>query len=262
MHDPVAQKAMVIGLIVAAGVLSGITLMSAPLGPASAGGRAPEPAESAQAPTPGTAANDDESAGSGDVVAARSGEAPSAGAGDSDDLAAPAEPTVAPERSEPGEAPTDSARLLRDEDDTPSNSATEELVPSEPAGELPWRRIHSREAPCQFHLRSVVVARGIRGREPQRSEGPYEANGEPLYLYFEAQNDAGQRARARARFHHAESGTTLTGTADIGVSSRWRTWVDFVIPPARLGTWTVHVLDDERCLAGETTFEMIPPGWQ
>lgn len=123
-------------------------------------------------------------------------------------------------------------------------------------------RVGSRETPCGFDVRRHAVARTVTRSEPAGTTGPFEANGQPLYFFVELTNRLENRQRARVVITHVASGTSLSGNVEVGVSSRWRTWVDLIPPPSLLGPWEVRVLDSERCLAAQYTFETIPPGWQ
>jgi hypothetical protein len=273
MTDSVVQRAFVVGLLVASAALTVMTFVSAlRVGPRTA--------EASTAPVASSRASTNEAASPEPSEQATEGSA--AADAPTDAPSVPAEP----DRVQAARAPS----ILEGPDPTPSSArpspsdedglaeparlarviaapvpdgppAPEPTVDGSAPGDAFWRRRPTREEPCTFAVRTIVVARSIRSREPQRTEGPYEANGEPLYLYMEVFNDSGQRARARARFVHTDSGETVLGTADIGISSRWRTWIDFVTPPGRLGGWTVQIIDDDRCLAAEHPFEMIPPGW-
>jgi len=133
---------------------------------------------------------------------------------------------------------------------------------AEPAPVIgPAVRVGTTTTPCAFSLSRALIARGVDRREPIGTEGPFISDGRPMFVYLDANNRSDGRQRVHARFVHSDSGFAISGAEEIGVSSRWRTWIELTLPAGRLGAWQVEVMDDERCLLEELSFEVIPPGW-
>lgn len=183
---------------------------------------------------------------------------------DGDDAAFDTALRIVGEGSEPS-VPRAVAALEYDEQadaPTPDDAGVAEGSDPPTAGAPRVARVGSREAPCGFDVRRQAVARTVTRSEPAGTTGPFEANGQPLYFFVELTNRLENRQRARVVITHVASGTSLSGNVEVGVSSRWRTWVDLIPPPSLLGPWEVRVLDSDRCLAAQFSFETIPPGWQ
>lgn len=126
----------------------------------------------------------------------------------------------------------------------------------------PPARVGSDDEPCGFILSRHAVARHIERREPEDTEGPFVSDGQPVYIYLDADNRGGEPQVATARLVHLDTGLVVSGSTEVGVSSRWRTWVELVLPPTHLGTWRAEVMDRDRCQLVAVEFEMVPMGWE
>lgn len=128
--------------------------------------------------------------------------------------------------------------------------------------EPPPARIGTEDEPCGFVLSRHAVARHIERREPEDTEGPFVSDGQPIYVYLDADNRGGEPQLATARLVHLDTGLVVSGSTEVGISSRWRTWVELVLPATHLGTWRAEVMDRDRCQLVAVEFEMVPMGWE
>ena len=110
--------------------------------------------------------------------------------------------------------------------------------------------------PCAEMVNRAVVARRIEDREPVGTQGPFEANGEPLHVFLEL-NNPNTEARVTVRWFH--DGTQHQFGQDItaGVSPSWRTWVRHRILPEQTGRWRVEVFAPGECLAARLQFDGV-----
>jgi hypothetical protein len=132
---------------------------------------------------------------------------------------------------------------------------------AEPAAPAPVRE-GSDDEPCAFRLNRATVARNVEHREPVGADGPFAADGTPLFVFIDADN-RGEDASdfATVRWIHRATGGVWSNRARLGRNHRWRTWVDRVLPATRVGAWQAQIIDDQGCLLSTLDFEVIPHGW-
>lgn len=116
-------------------------------------------------------------------------------------------------------------------------------------------------AGCLVRTNRAVVATGTNRREPTGTDGPYTANGEPLYVYLDFANTTGVSQSVTVHWRQQRTGASYLDTIEAGPGSRWRTWAERPLPLDQIGPWTVRILDDERCLIEELSFELVAPQW-
>jgi hypothetical protein len=107
---------------------------------------------------------------------------------------------------------------------------------------------------CSAELNRALMARAIVEREPDGTAGPFEANGESLYLFAEFHNGTAGDREYTFRWHHDGTETPFTQTMAVGVSPRWRTWARHRIAESQTGDWRVEVVSPEGCVAGTVAF--------
>lgn len=115
--------------------------------------------------------------------------------------------------------------------------------------------------PCLVRANRALIANGINRREPTGTEGPFRANGEPIIAFFDMANGTGVSQPVTVVWTRDEDGASFLDTIDAGPGSRWRTWVERPFALDRIGAWTVQLLDDERCLIDEVSFDLVAPEW-
>ena len=124
----------------------------------------------------------------------------------------------------------------------------------------PTRR-PTRRDPCLVRLNRVIMALSVHRREPRGTEGPFTANGEPIYVFLDFVNTSGSRQRVRVYWRHAATSTQHTDRVEVGTGVRWRTWAARPLTLDRLGEWSVQVVDSGGCLIEEVEFELAAPEW-
>jgi hypothetical protein len=110
-------------------------------------------------------------------------------------------------------------------------------------------------------LNRALVTRGVEDREPLDAEGPFEADGERLYIFLDVDNRWEPNVDLVVRWTHEESELAFTQTINVGQSRRWRTWVYHRMSPARAGHWNVAVSLSEDFGGDPLTsldFEVVP----
>jgi hypothetical protein len=110
--------------------------------------------------------------------------------------------------------------------------------------------------PCGAMITRAAIARSIREREPVGTQGPFEANGEPVHVFLEL-NNPNTEARMTVRWFHDGSQHQFGQDITAGVSPSWRTWVRHRILPEQTGTWRVDVFAPGECLAARLRFDAI-----
>lgn len=155
--------------------------------------------------------------------------------------------------------------------DSPDGPAEFAAVPSESivagagSGEGsgdPWRprSAAATGATCAFEVNRATMASRMHRREPEGTEGPFLADGNPVIAFFETSNP-GPEVEVIVRWSHTRTGESFITNATAGTSERWRTWVDHAFPLDKVGTWRVEIMDSSRCVASALQFELTAPGW-
>lgn len=183
--------------------------------------------------------NDDTAEGSGEAEPARR-ESPRVGGAQA----------LADEREAPSAAreasPAPAAR--------PATPSTPALAPPAAGGSPADDGSAADDAsPCGATIRRATIARGVEAREPVGTHEPFEATGEPLYVFLEVNNPDAEM-ELRVRWFHDASDHRFGQTITAGVSPRWRTWVRHRVQPSQTGEWRVEVFTPGECLATRLRF--------
>lgn len=176
---------------------------------------------------------------------------------DSEPLPTSGEPPVVAEGSAPA-PPAPAPPEGSDSGSGEGSGVAVELAPS-PAWE-PLRR-GSLAEPCLVRANRAVLATRMNGREPGDTDGPYTANGEPLYMFVDLANTTGVSQELTVVWRQQESGASFVDLLEAGPGSRWRTWAERPLPLDQIGPWVVQVVDAERCLIDEVSFRLAAPSW-
>ena len=129
----------------------------------------------------------------------------------------------------------------------PSNGETGEATSPAPSTE---------PMGCGFSLNRALAATDVQDREPVGVNGPFEASGQPVYIFVDVHNPDGPEQTLTFEWNHPASGHTYSQTMDAGVSPRWRTWVRHRVRDGQHGAWTVDVLTADGCSLDRVTFEV------
>lgn len=149
---------------------------------------------------------------------------------------------------------------LPDADQAEPEEATDE-APRPPA-ERGVTRWEAREtSDCRVRANRVVPARRIRRREPIDTEGPFLADGYPIFLFVDLMNRTGRSQRVYVQWVHEASGYVIRDLVNASPSWGWRTSSAQALPLGKLGTWTVELLDADRCLVDAVDLELRAPSW-
>ena len=150
----------------------------------------------------------------------------------------------------------------------PEGSAAEEVavVEAEDADPTPaeaeWAPLRTaQDGACLVRLNRATMATSINRREPRGTEGPFMANGEPIFCFMDFANGTGVSQPVSVVWTQNETGESYLHDMEAGAGSRWRTWTERPLPLDQLGNWTVQMLDSERCLIGELEFDLVAPTW-
>lgn len=147
----------------------------------------------------------------------------------------------------------------------PDGDAMAPASPAEGSGTVteawePTRRATDRGG-CLLTANRATMATAVERREPRGTEGPFTANGEPIYAYLDAANGTGVEQSLTFRWRQKDTGSTYFDEATVGPSSRFRTWADRALPLDQLGPWVVQLLDADRCLIAQMEFDLVAPTW-
>jgi hypothetical protein len=125
-----------------------------------------------------------------------------------------------------------------------------------------WEPLRTAEdGACLVRLNRATMATTIDRREPRGTEGPFMANGEPIFCFMDFANGTGVSQPVSVVWTQNETGASYLDDMEAGAGSRWRTWTERPLPLDRLGHWTVQMLDAERCLIAELEFDLVAPTW-
>ncbi len=114
---------------------------------------------------------------------------------------------------------------------------------------------------CRVRLNRGSVATEIHRREPRGTEGPFLANGQPIYIFVDVHNSTGVAQPLTIYWQQTDTGYSFLQTMEAGAGSRWRTWTEQPLALEQIGPWTVRLLDEDRCLVEELRFELQAPSW-
>lgn len=129
-------------------------------------------------------------------------------------------------------------------------------------GDREWAPLRSSDdAPCLVRVNRATMANNIDRREPRETEGPFMANGEPIFCFLDFANGTGVSQPVTLVWTQNETGASYLDEMEAGAGSRWRTWTERPLPLDQLGHWTVQILDSERCLIGDIEFDLVAPTW-
>lgn len=177
------------------------------------------------------------------------------------------EPVAANEDEGSGEAlqPHDVVPLGPAEEGSAQPEVVAEANDGEPAPEEGgdvWAPLRtSDDAPCLVRLNRATMATNIHRREPRGTEGPFMANGQPIFCFLDFANGTGVSQPVDVVWSQNETGASYLDNVEAGAGSRWRTWTERPLPLDQLGHWTVQILDSERCLVDEIEFDLVAPTW-
>lgn len=131
-----------------------------------------------------------------------------------------------------------------------------------PGEDTVWAPLRSGDdAPCLVRINRATMANTIHRREPMETEGPFMANGEPIFCFLDFANGTGVSQPVTLVWTQNETGDSYLDEMEAGAGSRWRTWTERPLPLDQLGHWTVQILDTERCLIDEIEFDLVAPTW-
>lgn len=197
-------------------------------------------------------------------ILAPSGDPPRVAAQDEQEQAAPVEDDL--EGSAEPLQPSDLVPLGAPDDEQAAPAAAADQGPAaEGSGEAAdpvWAPLRSSDdAPCLVRVNRATMANSIHRREPMETEGPFMANGEPIFCFLDFANGTGVSQPVTLTWTQNETGASYLDEMEAGAGSRWRTWTERPFPLDQLGHWTVQILDAERCLIGEIEFDLVAPTW-
>lgn len=169
----------------------------------------------------------------------------------------PVAPDTAPEpapavEDDAAEPPAERARVA-----AAAPAAEPERVES--SGRTRWEP--RSEGDCLVTTHRATTARSVRRREPIDTEGPFFADGYPVHIFLDIMNRTGRSQRVYVQWTHEASGHMLRDSVSASQSWGWRTSVEQALPLSMLGTWSVEILDRERCLVEGLSFELLSPSW-
>jgi hypothetical protein len=105
-------------------------------------------------------------------------------------------------------------------------------------------------------LASLNVAQGVANRQPVALDGPFYADGSPVYVYLVVNNPSGQAQTLTLTWYH-EGDFAFTQTVEAGQSPHWRTWAWAAMRASRAGEWVVEVSDANGTFLDETRFSVF-----
>ena len=171
------------------------------------------------------------------------------------------EPPDAPDAApEPAPAAEDAAAELPAERESLAAAApASEPERAQTGGRARWDP--RSEGDCLVTTHRATTARSVRRREPIDTEGPFFADGYPVHIFLDIMNRTGRSQRVYVQWTHEASGHVLRDSVSASQSWGWRTSVEQALPLSMLGTWSVEILDRERCLVEGLSFELLSPSW-
>jgi hypothetical protein len=107
-------------------------------------------------------------------------------------------------------------------------------------------------------LSGIEAARRVEDRVAYETEGPFEADGERVYIWLEFQNPDRIEQVFTLDWHFVDRNRHSTQTIEVGASSRWRTWVYRTLREPTVGNWHVEVRAGDGTVLGQVDFEVIP----
>ena len=170
-------------------------------------------------------------------------------------------PPRALEEQSPETDPEPSSQIARAEEPVVSGEAVPdeprpaaEAPPSEPLVD-PAVPVHAHAAGCAAEVNRAIMARSIVDREPADTQGPFDANGDSLYIFAEFNNATQADQEYELRWHHDGTDAVFTQTMTAGISPTWRTWARHRIAPQQSGQWRVEVVSPAGCVATTVEFQ-------
>ena len=108
-------------------------------------------------------------------------------------------------------------------------------------------------------VKRLVVATGVKDREPLVSDDALPADGTPIYAFAELTNPVGDSENVRITFER-KGGTERVGEVTLPVpanTSRHRTWA-FTRFIRAAGVWEAVLWSENGAELGRTSFEVKP----
>ena len=117
-------------------------------------------------------------------------------------------------------------------------------------------RTEAQEPSCDDVSMSVVAvaAREVVDRNPVDTDGPFVANGDPVYIHLTIDNSAGPEQEVTVQWNHLDTENQMTRNLQVGQSRRWRTWAYHRMRPSQVGDWRVLILDAQGCVLAQLDF--------
>lgn len=115
---------------------------------------------------------------------------------------------------------------------------------------------NAQEPSCDDVSMSVVAvaAREVVDRSPVDLDGPFVADGDPVYVHLTIDNSEGPEQEVTVQWNHLDTGNQMTRNLDVGQSRRWRTWAYHRMRPSQVGDWRVLILDAQGCVLAQLDF--------
>jgi hypothetical protein len=173
-------------------------------------------------------------------------------------MAACGEPTAAPiVRAEPLPA-TPEQPVAPPAPAMPAASTTPPPAAATCAPALAGGEARRRASADSLTVRRLVLARGVRGREPIDVGTSFPSTGRKVYAFVEVDNRAGAPAEVVVEFQPPNGGPPHGDvTLAVGPAPRWRTWAytrTAIVP----GAWTAIVRTRTGEVLARAPFEVTP----
>ncbi len=140
----------------------------------------------------------------------------------------------------------------------PAASTASTTPAAAPAAIPSVARAPRRASADSLTVRRLVLARGVRGREPIDAGTSFRATGQKVYAFVEVDNRAGAPAEVVVDFE-PPNGATPHGdvTLAVGAGPRWRTWA-YTRTANIPGMWTAVVRTRTGEVLARAPFEITP----
>lgn len=171
------------------------------------------------------------------------------GCGGGERPSAKAEPAIAP-------APAPAATVATNTCTTSCPLPSSAPAPSATAGAVAAPRRPTPGAEAKLSVKRLVLARGVKDREPLEPGTTFKSDARKVYAFVEIENRGRVPGEIVVEFEPPGGGTPHGDvTLAVGPAPRWRTWA-YTRTASQAGTWTAVVKDTKGEVLARAPFEV------
>jgi hypothetical protein len=113
-----------------------------------------------------------------------------------------------------------------------------------------------RKAAVDLKVKRLVLAEGVKGREPVEPGTSFKADDDRIYAFVEIENGGAEAAQVTVEFEPPGGGAASGNvTLDVGSSPHWRTWA-YTRAAKKPGEWTAVVRSESGEVLAKAPFEV------